>query len=391
MKLLFVPMAEGWLAHLIPLLSLNRMLDGSPVETAFLLPRGFHKLLRSLGVNVLDIDHNGFRTELKAYKQFRPDVVLDDASLTTGYAAKLSRVPRVTIQRTGMFPGGRPRDPRHRHSMSSRIDASNFPDVSFLGLAQPRSFSDLFEAEVKIVPGIRSIEALPPALEEDPSYFFSGPLIMDDYLVDHLRQDREEVGADGLRDFDLLEEFLSLNRQRKIVYATFGTVARAGPLIKECLGYLLGKGVAVVSNIQLDGLAQHEQPLYYYAAYLPMHFICSNVDLVIHHCGSGTYHYPIIHDTPAVTIGTKCHDRDDVAARLAELGASTHLGAPDECEDFVEAFRRTMDLYLDESGSYLRDKKAKTSELRGEIERTSSSFSLEGALRFVASSKASLN
>jgi UDP:flavonoid glycosyltransferase YjiC (YdhE family) len=107
MKVLFVPLNEV-LSHVIPLLALNRKLIGSNVETAFIMPRAGHRLFRQTGVNVLDIDHRGLRTEMVAYGRFSPDVVVDDLSLSTGYATALTGVPRVTIQRTGLFPGGKP-------------------------------------------------------------------------------------------------------------------------------------------------------------------------------------------------------------------------------------------------------------------------------------------
>src|ERR671938_606149 len=86
MKILFVPGPKDLVAHYLPLLALNRMLGGTSFETAFLVPRSNHGTMRQFGVNVLDIDHIGFRTEVLAYKKFKPDVVVDDTSVTTGYA-----------------------------------------------------------------------------------------------------------------------------------------------------------------------------------------------------------------------------------------------------------------------------------------------------------------
>jgi UDP:flavonoid glycosyltransferase YjiC (YdhE family) len=105
-----------------------------------------------------------------------------------------------------------------------------------------------------------------------------------------------------------------------------------------------------------------------------MHYLCSNVELVVHHCGSGTYHYPIIHNVPTITIGTKSYDRDDVAARLEELGISIHIPAPDECEDFVGRFKEAVRSYFDESGAFIEAKKRNIDRFKREIEETSSSF-----------------
>ena len=50
MKVLFVPMLQGGLSHLLPLMALNKMLANSSIETAFLVPREQHPMLRERGV-----------------------------------------------------------------------------------------------------------------------------------------------------------------------------------------------------------------------------------------------------------------------------------------------------------------------------------------------------
>jgi UDP:flavonoid glycosyltransferase YjiC (YdhE family) len=104
-KVLFVPLPEGGAAHLIPLLVLNQKLAPASVETAFLVPGSMHEFLRQFGVDVLDIDNqmytrNGLRTEMRAYKKFAPDVVVDDANAATGLASGLGRVARSSCKMT---------------------------------------------------------------------------------------------------------------------------------------------------------------------------------------------------------------------------------------------------------------------------------------------------
>lgn len=48
---------------------------------------------------------------------------------------------------------------------------------------------------MKIVPGIRSIELLPAHLQNDQTYVFSGPLLLEDFMMG-------EVGLSNLRDLD---------------------------------------------------------------------------------------------------------------------------------------------------------------------------------------------
>ena len=79
-------------------------------------------------------------------------MVVDDMSLSTGYATALAGVPRVTIQRTGLFPGSAPKNKTHQHSLKvvSR-DVRDLPDVTFMGLPQPQTMFDLFKAVAYIV------------------------------------------------------------------------------------------------------------------------------------------------------------------------------------------------------------------------------------------------
>jgi UDP:flavonoid glycosyltransferase YjiC (YdhE family) len=388
MKVLFIPMG-GRLAHLLPLVALNKMLANTSVETAFLVPRKQHALLRESGVEVLDIDHQGFRSEIPAYKKYAPDVVVDDASLTTGAATLLTGVTRVAIQRTGMFPGDVPRNQKHGHSMAiSTADLkSKWAGLAALGLPEPKVFSDLFYAPYKIVPGIPSIEVLPAALQNDPTYFFSGPLVMDDFLVNNLGSGNKiRFSLSDSKDFAPLQKFFERNRERKRVYVTFGTVAKPTREIHDCLQFLIDNGISIVSSIKLDNLNEAQQELYYYATYLPMHYVCSNVDLVVHHCGSGTYQYPLMHEVPSIIVGTQCHDRDDVGMRLDELGTSIYLPGPNENENFVGDFKEAVEQYFEESGHFIKEKKKNLAALNQEIEYTVNDFDFKYVLQRAADS-----
>ena len=394
MKVLFVPMLQGGLSHLLPLMALNKMLAGTAIETAFLVPSDQHLLLKERGVPILSIDHKGFRTEIPAYKKFAPDVVVDDASLSTGAATLFTGVPRVAIHRTGMFPGDVPRNPKHGHSMHiSPADLkSKWKGLAHLGLPEPQIYSDLFRAPYKIVPGIPSIEILPPALQNDPTYFFAGPLVMDDHLVGNISSgDKYGFTLKNSKNLAPLQEFFERHRDRSRIYVTFGTVARATQEVRDCLQFLLNKGLAVVSNITLNNLSEAHQELYYYAAYLPMHYVCSNVDVMVHHCGCGTYQYPVIHEVPQIIIGTQCFDRDDVGMRLEDLGTAVYLPGPQENENFVNDFKRTVEQYFADSGRLIKEKKKNLATLNEEVERTVSNFNFESVLQKAAGRRAIAN
>jgi hypothetical protein len=384
MKVLFTSHLPPHIAHEIPLLALDKLLENSGIETAFLAPSSEHEFLRRMGAQVLNVDHIGFRTEMEAYGEFAPDVVIDDASFTTGFATTLSKIPRIAIQRSGMFPGTVPRNPRHRHSMRTadvQEIIQSLPDVTVLGLPQPESFADLFNAPLKIVPGIRSIELLPEPVKNDPSYIFSGPLLLDDLVITRTKSVSHDFDADAAAKRAELEQFFAANRERPIVYATFGTTAKANAPIPYCMRYLLSNHIALVTNIKVDGLNPRQRELYCYQPYVPMHFVCSQVDLMIHHCGSATYQYPILHELPTLTIGTKCYDRDDVAVRLEELGTSVHLPAPDEHPNFVRLFQEAIQRYFDPGGDFRQQKKERIALLNQETRQTMAAFNFPQVLQ----------
>jgi hypothetical protein len=384
-KVLFIPLG-GTISHTIPLIALSRMIKTKSIKTAFLLPRRVHQVGAKLGLNVLDIDYeavkdkNALRTELRAYNLFSPDVVIDDTNYITGLATAVTKLPRVTIQRTGIFHGSLPHNPRYTHSLN--FDAKKIPDVTFMGLPQPRTLSDMLNADYKIVPGIPSIELLPLSLRFDSTYFFSGPLLLEDYLIEQASAAKPQSAAalNMQRDFVSLESFLAKNAQRRRVYITFGSEAQAGEPILSCIRRLLWQGVAVVTNIKVEGGSDEEQQRYYHAYYLPMNFVCAHVDLMIHQCGSGTYHYPILHQVPMITIGTQCFDREAVALRLEEIGVSVHLAAPEERPDFEEAFLEAVERRFSDE-LLLAETRQRMTGLNKEISRAAAAFDLETILQ----------
>ena len=391
MKILFVPMPEGGLSHLIPLLALKSMIETSSIQSAFLASKSLHPFLKNAQANVLHIDHksvkeNGFRTEMQAYGIYQPDVVIDDTSLTTGIATTLSGIPRITIQRTGIFAGYKPRFPHYRHSMGVTLD--KIPNISFPGLPKPQELGDLFKASIKIVPGVPSVEILPRHLQQDPSYIFAGPLVMNDYLFESKERQANSLETffttdnfEGPSSLERLDSFFHKQRGRTLIYITLGTIAQAHEIIPECIKLILNLDISVVSSIPVKDLSTDQQNRFYFAPYLPMHYVCQHADLMIHHCGSGTYQYALLHQVPSITIGTMCFDRDDVALRLEELGVSTHIPAPLETNNFLSIFKELIEAHFNGSNTLMGEKRKNLKILSQEIESVKSQFDLENILK----------
>ncbi|HLP46099.1 MAG TPA: hypothetical protein VK469_09140 [Candidatus Kapabacteria bacterium] len=385
MNILFVPMPEGGTGHIVPLLALASRLKDSQYKTALLLSSQYHNIVRHLGFNVLDIDYaqseGGFLKELSAFKKFNPDVVLDDSSLTTLFSTWVSKKPRVAIQRTGMYPGANPRQKNKKYNFDIIISVDKYKDyVKGLGMTEIKHYTDLFAAEMKIVPGIQTIEVLPDHLQSDPTYVFCGPLIANDYFFGVDSPTVEKNGTGKSDSYKLLESFFCNNKNRFKVLFTYGTFASRPQPIFKAIKYLLNNNVAVIASMKIPELEESHRDLCFCANYLPMNFVCSRVDLMIHHCGSGTYQYQILHQLPSITIGTDFQDREDVAIRLEELGVNCHLPSPDDCENFLQLFQGIVEKYAQLSSPLYQAAKKKLVKLKEETDRVCAAFDLQWVL-----------
>jgi UDP:flavonoid glycosyltransferase YjiC (YdhE family) len=359
MRILFVSFSGP--SHLIPLLRLNELIRRPGVTTAFLLDQKgkdtYGQMLVNMGITVLQCTYGyTISSELAAYHVFRPDVVVDDCSFTTGYCCQLRSIPRVSIVRTGTFPFTEPMHKDHQHSLP--VDINKLPDVSCYGLTACKSLPDFFKADAHVVPGIRSIEVMPKQLRDTSSYYYSGPLIMDGII---------HVSGE-------LVDFLRQHINDRKVYLTFGLVAEPTHEMIECIRFLLDSEIAVVTNIPVGNLTEGQQQFYFTQPYLPMRYVSSKVDLVIHQCGSATYHYPILEKVPGITIGTEKYDRNDVAVRLEELGISEHIPSPNETKTFIELFKTKVQSILNESGQRRAARFDRLEKLKEEVISTSNAF-----------------
>jgi hypothetical protein len=376
MRVLFVPAhAYGTIAHGLPLLALSRQLNSSFVS-AFLVPKRHWDFFRRRGANVLDIDHDDLKTQMIAHARFKPDVVVDDLSVTTAFAHQLTQFPRVTIQRTGSFPGEVAPVSDSEHSADRTL--RSLPDLSWLGLAKPTRIVDLVRAEAIIVPGIRSLEILPAQLQGDPRYFFSGPLVFDDSC---------ERGSPCSADFNAVDAFLERHAARQIVLFTFGTVASIPSHVEAHVCRLLEQGRAVISTFAVARAARDYSALFFHGDFLPLHRICARASLIIHHCGSGTSQFPVLFNLPSITLATGFHDREDVALRLQSLGVSVHLDRSREPSGHDSRFDEAVRDCLDATSPVSRAARAARSRLKQEADLTATAFNLPRVLQKARASR----
>jgi len=179
-----------------------------------------------------------------------------------------------------------------------------------------------------------------------------------------------------------LEKFYTLHRQRPKVFVTFGTTAKARPAMLERVRALLDRDVAIVTSVGLGDLTTSERERVFHGPWLPMNYVCSQSDLMIHQCGTGTYQYALSHRLPGVTVGTEYYEMETIAMRLQDLGVSVHLPSPDR-EEFKMAFEKAISSYFD-SPDFLEEKRWNLSVLHQEIQETKEAFDFERLLQVAA-------
>lgn len=301
---------------------------------------------------------------------FHPDIIVDDFSLTARLTAKLVDKPRVSIRRTGDFPGYTPRNiTRHHSGVYVKWEEFYRNCEAVCGLLPPKSLAEVCEGDANVIPGIRSIEALPMTFRNDPTYAFAGALIVPDSLVP-----TRVVNAHDIK------RFLERNDKRPTVYVTLGSVLKADESIRSAIRFVLDWGFAVISNVDLPDVKPAQTDLFFYGPILPMHTVTSRAYLMIHHCGSGTYQYAITHGVPSICIGSRCYDRDDVAQRLEELGAARYIPRDLDDDGFVERFRRVFLDCVSSTGNWYQRSKSSLDLLKRENDETMASFDFETLL-----------
>jgi UDP:flavonoid glycosyltransferase YjiC (YdhE family) len=255
------------------------------------------------------------------------------------------------------------------------------PSDNTTELPPPDAAGQMFDAAMYVVPGIPSIERLPEPLRWDPRYTFAGPLNLSDDLVAAMASVSDRFTMDRTR----LERFLDRHQDKPIVFLTLGTVASASPELCRGIRQLLARGIAVVSTVSPfdDGsavdsaLLQHE--LLCLPGFVPLGLVCGRSDLVIHHCGSGTYHYALQHGAPTIVVGTSRYDRDDVGRRLEDLGVAVYVPHPSEHSRFGEAFSAAVERCLERG--YRQQLQARLLPVVDEIRRTTEAFDMRRVLR----------
>ncbi len=380
-RVLFVPAFAGIPSHFITLVKLYQRMRDCVSDAAFFLPRFAPRqpgqpaaeqpmihadyyycgeFYANFDIPVLPLSRKyTVSSELAAYARFKPDLVIDDCSLTTAVALGLRTARRITLLRSGTFAGETPCAPGLGHSLDPMLAAVRVP--ASYGMRARTRIEDYFDADAYLVPGLMSVESNCDVARTHGRVAFCGPLLLDS-------QEESMFHAAGL------DSFLDANRGKRLAYVTFGAVAAKDAHVRIARAFesLFAHGFAVVSNIPPcwpNGAGRH----YHYAPVLPMHQLCKRADLVVHVAGSATAYYPLVHGKPAITIATRCVDRELVAVRLQELGLSRHVAATDDTR-FEEQFTAAVAAYAAAEYPFDEGLASRLQAVQGELHRTVMQF-----------------
>ncbi len=390
MNILTIPYFAGGLSHLIPLYVLHhRWLSNiAGINNQFLVNSRAQKFLVMHGIrcmplaydfeeHLLTSDH-ALRTkayvmemENRAFGMAKPSLIIEDTSFFTPLIAEKNQLPRISIQRTGIFRSidKRFRNSSHVHSLQKGgyIQKSDFfSDRNNLEVPTFNDSDSYFlqqyaKPKVKIIPGIPTIERLPENMEDRESYFYSGPLIVMDKPSKNLS--------------NRLDEFLDINKQKPIVFITTGTIDKTP--IANFIAFFAKRNYAVITTCDCEINETYKRAVFYNKL-LPLNYICGISNLVIHQCGSGMYHYPIMNRVPSLTIGTQCYDREDIALRLQELGVSGHIPHPNDNPNYWNIFLEMVNKF---EKNILTDYDM-MDKLQIEINETMSNFKMEKVIQY---------
>jgi hypothetical protein len=391
MNILSIPSLVGGHSHLIPLFVLHQryIKKLAKANNFFLVGEHHKKLLEDRGINCVNLDYavqsreslrtirkKIFAVEQKAFDLINPSIIIEDNCYTSPLISERNGVPRISIHRTGFFRSieNQYRKRHHIHSAekddkgnraSHLLDFFNDQPQDNAQTVESRLLQQYLNAKTKIVPGIRSIEILPDSLSDDTSYFYAGPLIVKDNPSELLTK--------------RLESFFENNRDRKKVFLTLGLIDNTAADVY--IDYLLEQEFCVVTTVDYSVKNDRQGKRLFQNKFLPLNMVSSSVDLIIHQCGSGIYHYPILNEKPAITLGTMCYDREDVAIVLQMMQVSKHVPHPKDDENHFEIFVQCIEEFKSGKLSNL----CKLLDLKREIHQTMLEFDIEEVIKHTLS------
>src|SRR5580658_2110781 len=291
-------------------------------------------------------DEQAARAVTAAYvdvvRDFAPDVVVDSFGLFTCIAARVLKVPLVSVLQGNFHPasdgflwwkGARPA------ALPSAAPTINKVAAEY-GLAPVARSVDLIAGDLSLIVGTPETDPLPASA----NVFYVGPIL-------------------GQRANATLPEWVAaLSRDKPVIwvysgnprYANVSTPIDSIVVIRAAISALADAPVQVVLTTGYQEVPAELGKLpanFHHAAYLPGRPMAERSDLLVHHGGHGSSLMGLAAGTPAVILPT-ITERESNARRVAALGAAEIVlpvdGAAGEKQISVDEFSTKVHRVLNE-------------------------------------------
>jgi len=248
-------------------------------------------------------------------RETQPDAVVDFWNPFACLAARVARIPLITVIQADMHPLSRGfiwwKEPSHIlptavPAFNSALAASRLPSIQQTG--------ELFLGDITLVLGLPETDPLPPGAEVT----YIGPVLwqnQDEKLptwVEHLPSDQP-----------LIWVYSGNPRYAPGLITAFDSSV----VISACIEGLKDEPVQVAISTGHHALPRKFLPLpanFHYAPYLPGLVMAERSDLLIHHGGYGSCQTGLYTGTPALILPTYS-ERESNARRVAAVGAGEFL------------------------------------------------------------------
>lgn len=346
MKILFIPLSDGAMAHVIRCLVLAKEAGKRGHEVLFACTKDKVRFIKDSGFSVYN---NGYRKflskdtsrleyfadlrgyEIRAAQSFKPDVIVNDPIIAGFFTSSFLNIPLVYITNTTLLPeyGG-------VYGFSKSADKKNhnenyfgghYPrDILFKGVCdvfdllkikKPKKYEDLFRGSLKIIPSIKTLDIVK---NKSKNINYIGPLFYSNF---------EKITPK-------LKKFISSSDKDNLVFLNFGgSVLDKNSYIKSIkatshLGYTVIVAIGPnfsVREFKKEIITTCDSKKIYIAKYLPGLYLNSIVRFSFNSGGHGVITQSLSQGCPMICFPYNV-DQATYAQRIEELNCGKNIISP---------------------------------------------------------------
>jgi UDP:flavonoid glycosyltransferase YjiC (YdhE family) len=351
------------------------------------LPAFFGELIRSIPVRhaaasteTWNMDHafamtglqnaNFVRAQCRAYlkviEDARPDVIVDFWNPFASMAARIARVPLVTVNQADALPGG-------SGFVWWKEKPANIPSITPAVNKVLRGYGldPLKEIEELNVGGLSLVTGMPETdpIDGDHDYHYIGSVLWQN------------------PDVAIPQWFRELPKNKPVIWLYPGNPSYGGKskifdsasLLVACYKALANQPVHVVLSMghqRLSGALATPPENFQCVPFVPGLAMAERCDLMIHHGGYGSCQTGLVSGTPALILPT-FSERESNARRIGQMGAGEYVlprrnGAENKYFDPAEFLQKTNKLLNDPGYKQNAEKYGQKLASYGGVERAAS-------------------